>query len=72
MDSGRSSKQWGREHLVRSFIGFLFSACVIGGIHFWLAETDGPLWAIGAARAGMSFFGFGAFGLLLASLFMRK
>lgn len=72
MDSRSSSKQWGRERLVRSFIGFLFSACVIGGIHFWLAETEGPLWAIRASRAGMSFFGFGAFGLLLASLFTRN
>jgi hypothetical protein len=72
MDSRNTAKQWGREHLVRSFVGFLFSASVIGGIYFWLAETDGPLWAIGASRAGMAFFGFGAFGLLLASLFSRS
>jgi hypothetical protein len=72
MGSASSSKRWGREQLVRSFIGFVFSACVIGGIHYWLAATTAPAWAVIASRAGMAFFGFGAFGLLLASLFTRK
>jgi hypothetical protein len=72
MEPRNSSRLRGREELVRSFIGFVFSACVLGGIHYWLAETEGPAWAVIASRAGMAFFGFGAFGLLLASLFTRE
>jgi hypothetical protein len=41
-------------------------------LHYWLAETGGPTWAIVASRAAMAFFGFGAFGLLLASLITRE
>jgi hypothetical protein len=71
-ESDNSSKYQSRSALLRSFIGFLFSACLVGGLHFWLADTEGPKWAVIASRAAMSFFGFGAFGLLLASLMTRE
>jgi hypothetical protein len=67
-----ASKFQSRSAVLRSFIGFLFSACVTGGLHYWLADTEGPAWAIATSRAAMAFFGFGAFGLLLASLFARE
>ena len=71
-NSGRAAKHRDRGELLRSFIGFLFTACVIGGVHYWLVDTGGPIWAIRASRSAMAFFGFGAFGLLLAALVFRE
>jgi len=69
---GNTSKYQGRAALLRSFIGFLFSACSSGGLHTWLTQSGGPAWAIIAAQTAMAFFGFGAFGLLLATLLARE
>lgn len=70
--AGTAVKFRDRAELLRAFIGFLFSACVIGAIHFWLVDAQAPSWAIHSSRAAMAFFGFGAFGLLLATLLTRQ
>lgn len=62
----------GRAALMQAFIGFLFAACVVGGLYYWLLESDGPGWALHASRAAEVFFAIGAFGLLLAALFSRE
>ena len=69
---GPAAKLRERGELLRSFIGFLFTACITGGLHYWLADAGGPSWAIHGWRAGMAFFGFGAFGLLIAALVVRE
>src|SRR5262245_13947469 len=58
--------------LLQAFIGFLFMACVSWGVHAWTANTHAPGWIPVAAMAAMAFFGFGAFGFLLAALFTRN
>lgn len=70
-DRASGPTQGGRAALMRGFIGFLFSACVASGLHYWFAE-DGPRWAVIASQAAMAFFGFGAFGMLLAALVTRE
>jgi hypothetical protein len=60
-----------RAALLMGFLGFLFSACVAGGLHYWLVDSQGPSWAVYATQAAMAFFGFGSFGLLLAALLTR-
>jgi hypothetical protein len=61
-----------RGGLLPSFIGFLFMACVAWAVHAWLASISAPVWQTAAATAAVAFFGFGAFGFLLAALFTRK
>jgi hypothetical protein len=61
-----------RSALIQAFIGFLFMACVSGGLHFWLQDAAGPRWAIHASQAAMAFFGFGAAGFILAALLSRQ
>jgi hypothetical protein len=71
-NSGTAAKHRDRGELLRSFIGFLFTACAIGGLHYWLLDAGGPSWALHASKAAMAFFGFGAFGLLIAALVVRE
>src|SRR5262245_19298937 len=61
-----------RDELLKMFIGFLFSACVAWGLSLWLVDSGSARWAIHASEAAWAFFGFGAFGLLLAALLTRK
>jgi hypothetical protein len=61
-----------RDELLKLFMGFVFSACVAWGLHLWLVDSGGARWAIYASRAAMAFFGFGAFGQLLAALLTRQ
>jgi hypothetical protein len=61
-----------RNELVKLFIGFLFSACLAWGLNLWLTDSGGARWAIYASEAARAFFGFGAFGLLLAALLTRN
>ena len=58
--------------LLPVFLGFLFMACVSWALHAWLGGGGYPSWATIAATASMAFFGFGAFGFLLAALLTRK
>jgi hypothetical protein len=60
-----------RTALIQGFIGFLFTACLAWGIGWWVAEYDGPRWAFIASQAVTAFFGFGAFGFIVAALFTR-
>jgi hypothetical protein len=62
----------GRAALIQGFAGFLFMACVSGGLHYWLVDSDGPRWAVFATQAAMAFFGFGSAGFLLAAVFTRE
>lgn len=57
-----------RGALMQGFIGFVYSACATYGIAWWLAATDGPLWATIAMYCGTAFFGIGAAGMLLGAL----
>lgn len=62
----------GRAALIQGFMGFLFMACLSGGLHYWLTDTAGPSWAIFATQATLSFFGFGSAGFLLLALLTRE
>lgn len=66
------SKQEDSGGFLMTFVGFLFMACVSWGAREWLATSDFAPWTVIAAAAAMAFFGFGAFGFLLAALFSRK
>jgi hypothetical protein len=66
------SSQKRRDELLRLFIAFVFMACVASGLHAWLIDSGGARWAVHASFAARAFFGFGAFGLLLATLVTRK
>lgn len=75
LDAGKPGQQTppnGRSALIQGFIGFLFMACVSGGLYYWLRDQSGPSWAIYASQATMAFFGFGSFGFLLVTVFTRE
>lgn len=50
------------------FTGFLFTACVIGGVAWWLVESAGPAWALYPAVSAAVFFSVGALGFLLTAV----
>ena len=58
--------------LLMTFVSFLFMACVSWGVRTWLQGHADSTWATVAATSAWAFFGFGAFGFLLAALFKRK
>jgi hypothetical protein len=66
-----ASPQQRRGALVQLFIGFTFASCLAWALNQWLVSIEGAKWAIFASRAAFSFFGFGAFGLLMVALFTR-
>ena len=66
-----SPKRDSRAALIQGFTGFLFMACVAGGLVMWLPETAEPSWLSAIARAAMAFFGFGSFGFLVLALLTR-
>jgi len=70
--AANASPQRRRDELLGLFIGFVFMASVAAGLHAWLVDTDGARWAVHASSAARAFFGFGAFGFLLATLVTRK
>jgi hypothetical protein len=61
----------GRGALVQSFMGFLFAACIFGGLYYWFKDEHFPNWAVYAAQAMFAFFGLSSIGFLLAALFTR-
>ena len=67
-----SSGRGRRDALLQTFIGFLFVACVTWGLNSWLVDSEAAKWAIYASEAARAFFGFGAFGLLVAALLTRE
>ena len=75
---GSSAEKWNssprdrRNALLRSFIGFTFMSCVAWGLNSWLLDSEGAKWAIYASEAARAFFGFGAFGLLVAAVLTRE
>jgi hypothetical protein len=74
LDAGKPGQQPqgnSRAALVQGFVGFLFMACVAGGLVMWLPETAEPSWLLAVARAAMAFFGFGSFGFLVLALLTR-
>ncbi|HJR71405.1 MAG TPA: hypothetical protein VKA43_15290 [Gammaproteobacteria bacterium] len=70
--ANEASPQRRRDELLGLFIGFVFMASLAAGLRAWLVDTNGATWAIHASSAARAFFGFGAFGLLLATLVTRK
>jgi hypothetical protein len=58
--------------LFGGFIGFLFTACAAWALRTWLISIDAPSWSSIAATGAWAFFGFGAFGFLLAALITRQ
>jgi hypothetical protein len=61
-----------RGALIQAFMGFLFAACLGWGAGQVLAAYGGPEWAKIAAKGTEGFFGFGAFGFIVAALFTRS
>jgi hypothetical protein len=60
-----------RGALIQGFIGFTFMACILFAAKLWLQDARAPNWSIYAAQAGEAFFGFGAFGLIVAAIVTR-
>ena len=54
--------------ILRIIIGFLFTACVIGGVAWWLTEAAGPAWAVYSSVCAAVFFSVGAIGFLLTAV----
>ncbi len=67
-DPGRAWKSSARGARLERFIGFLFTACVIGGVAWWLVDAAGPLWAVYSAVSAAVFFSVGAIGFLLIAV----
>jgi hypothetical protein len=42
----RAWKSSPRGARLEPFVGFLFTACVIGGVAWWLVNSAGPAWAV--------------------------
>jgi hypothetical protein len=64
-EPGKSSARGAR---LEKFAGFLFMACVIGGVAWWLIDAAGPAWAVYPTVSGAVFFSVGALGFLLTAL----
>lgn len=71
-DPSYPSKTDARSGLLMTFCGFLFMACVSWGLREWLDGRVDTSWAVIAANSAFAFFGFGAFGFLLAALLTRN
>jgi hypothetical protein len=67
-EPGRAWKSSARGARLQRFVGFLFTACVIGGVAWWLIETAGPPWATYPAVCAAVFFSVGAIGFLLTAV----
>jgi hypothetical protein len=61
-----------RGSLLMTFCGFLFMGCIAWGVRTWLEGHAASAWASIAATGALAFFGFGAFGFLLAALVARQ
>jgi len=67
-EPGRAWKSSARGARLERFIGFLFTACVIGGVAWWLIDATGPQWAVYPAVSAAVFFSVGAIGFLLIAV----
>jgi hypothetical protein len=67
-EPGRAWKSSARGARLQRFIGFLFTACVIGGVAWWLIDAAGPRWALYPAVSAAVFFSVGAIGFLLTAV----
>jgi hypothetical protein len=67
-DPSRAWKSSARGARVQRFVGFLFTACVIGAVAWWLVEAAGPRWAVYPTVSAAVFFSVGAIGFLLTAL----
>lgn len=67
-DAGRVWRSSARGARLQRFIGFLFTACVIGGVAWWLIDTAGPSWAVYPSVCAAVFFSVGALGFLLTAV----
>jgi hypothetical protein len=61
----RSSARGAR---LERFVVFLFTACVVGGVAWWLLDTAGPRWAVYPTVSAAVFFSCGALGFLLTAV----
>jgi len=68
MDQTRAWKSSPRGARLERFVGFAFTACVIGGVAWWLVNSAGPAWAVYPAVSGAVFFSVGALGFLLTAV----
>ena len=68
MDPTRGWKSSPRGARLERFVGFLFTACVIGGVAWWLVNSAGPAWAVYPAVSAAVFFSVGALGFLLTAV----
>lgn len=64
----RAWKSSARGARLERFIGFLFTACVVGGIAWWLIDAAGPSWAVYPSVCAAVFFSVGAVGFLLTAI----
>jgi len=67
-DPGRAWKSSPRGARLERFTGFLFTACVIGGVAWWLVNSAGPAWAVYPTVSAAVFFSVGALGFLLTAV----
>jgi hypothetical protein len=67
-DPGRAARSTPRGARLEQFTGFLFTACVIGGVAWWLVESAGPPWAVYPTVSAAVFFSIGALGYLITAV----
>jgi hypothetical protein len=67
-EPGQAWKSSARGARLQRFVGFLFTACVIGGVAWWLIDATGPRWAVYPAVTAAVFFSVGAIGFLLTAV----
>src|SRR5262245_41870048 len=67
-ERGRAWKSSARGARLERFVGFLCTACVIGGVAWWLVDAAGPQWAVYSTVSAAVFFSVGAIGFLLIAV----
>ena len=67
-EPGQAWRSSARGARLERFVGFLFTACVIGGVAWWLIDATGPPWAIYPAVTAAVFFSVAAVGFLLTAV----
>ena len=64
----RAWKSSPRGARLERFVGFLFTACVVGGAAWWVIDSAGPRWAVYPTVCAAVFFSVGAIGFLVTAV----
>jgi hypothetical protein len=67
-DPGREWSASPRGARLQRFVAFLFTACVVGSVAWWLVDAAGPSWAVYPTVSATVFFSVGALGFLVTAV----